>query len=386
MTHDSLHRFQDLDVDELPRPVTLTPRQMLEEREGVNVLAPLITHTPMILAEEFSRSQIARTADFSTTRYERGVYWMRTRDSKRRKVEDVDEKAQAYCSSLRSQPLPCANRIHSSYGRLPATLQSPGEDYVLTNGILMAQFASPNGKALADAVELISTPVEGGEGEKTRLVDGVDLNCGCPQPWAFASGIGSGLLRKPEIVADMVRAVKDRMGWDYNISVKIRVDPDLNHLTIHGRTRHQASTQAVSLPSIKFAVDAARGEVPCVGNGDIWELDDVMTMQRETGVRGVMAARGLLANPVSSLLKSHEGTDLTCKTQALFAGYSSTPKHAVENFIRLTMDYSLIYPLFHRHVSYMLEGTMNKYERLYFNSLDSHVTVVDYLRLRGLHI
>jgi hypothetical protein len=33
----------------------------------------------------------------------------------------------------------------------------------------------------------------------------------------------------------------------------------------------------------------------------------------------------------------------------------------------------------------MLEGTMNKYERLYFNSLDSHVTVVDYLQLRGLN-
>lgn len=44
------------------------------------------------------------------------------------------------------------------------------------------------------------------------------------------SGIGSGLLRKPEIVADMVRAVKDRMGWDYNISVKIRVDPDLKYV------------------------------------------------------------------------------------------------------------------------------------------------------------
>lgn len=42
MTHDGLHRFQDLDVDELPRPVTLTPRQMLEEREDVNVLAPLV--------------------------------------------------------------------------------------------------------------------------------------------------------------------------------------------------------------------------------------------------------------------------------------------------------------------------------------------------------
>jgi tRNA-dihydrouridine synthase len=44
------------------------------------------------------------------------------------------------------------------------------------------------------------------------------------------TGIGSGLLRKPEIVADMVRAVKDRMGWDYDVSVKIRVDPDLKYV------------------------------------------------------------------------------------------------------------------------------------------------------------
>ena len=43
----------------------------------------------------------------------------------------------------------------------------------------------------------------------------------------MAVGIGSGLLRKPEIVADMVRAVKDRMGWNYDVSVKIRVDTDL---------------------------------------------------------------------------------------------------------------------------------------------------------------
>lgn len=50
---------------------------------------------------------------------------------------------------------------------------------------------------------------------------------GCPQPWAYSEGIGSALLRKPELVADMVRAVKDRMGWDYGISVKIRVDSDL---------------------------------------------------------------------------------------------------------------------------------------------------------------
>lgn len=115
-------------------------------------------------------------------------------------------------------------------------------------------------------------------------------------------------------------------------------------MTIHGRTRHQASTQAVSLPSIKFAVDAARGEVPCVGNGDIWELEDVLTMRRETGVRGVMAARGLLANPVSCH-QFWKRSRAEANKQALFAGSASTPKHAVENFVRLSMDYSLIYPL-----------------------------------------
>lgn len=106
---------------------------------------------------------------------------MRERNSKRRKVEDADydetERDQAYFSALKSHPLPCASQIDPTYGRLPANLQSPGRDYVLTKGILLAQFASPNGKALADAVELISTPVEDAKDGGARLVDGIDLNC-----------------------------------------------------------------------------------------------------------------------------------------------------------------------------------------------------------------
>lgn len=107
---------------------------------------------------------------------------MRERNSKRRRLDsdegDHDKRDQAYFSSLRAHPLECASEIDPSYGRLPASLQRPGNDYVLTRGILLAQFASPTGKALADAVELISTPVGGTEGEEgVRLVDGVDLNC-----------------------------------------------------------------------------------------------------------------------------------------------------------------------------------------------------------------
>jgi tRNA-dihydrouridine synthase 4 len=73
----------------------------------------------------------------------------------------------------------------------------------------------------------------------------------------------------------------------------------VSHITIHGRTRHQASTEPVNLPGLKFAVECISGEVPTVANGDLWILEDAVEM-RKTGVNGVMAARGILAKYVKS--------------------------------------------------------------------------------------
>lgn len=84
--------------------------------------------------------------------------------------------------------------------RTPSTLNPPSRDHRLVRGNLIAQFASNNGKSLADACEIISVPPEGqtdedednrktggfvGEEEAPvdepfrsgRLVDGVDVNC-----------------------------------------------------------------------------------------------------------------------------------------------------------------------------------------------------------------
>ena len=346
----------DLDpspFDDLPTPLVVPVPTMLDSFQTVNILAPLVrcsklpfrhlcslyetqvTTTPMMLAEEFSRSQIARTSDFTTSKEERGVFWMEPRHAglNRETIHPEDRVSKTdHCP-----------RPHS---RLPPTAAPPTKQSVLVRGALLAQFASPNGKSLADAAELISPSI-----------DGLDLNCGCPQRWAYNEGIGCALLRKPELVRDMVRTVQDRMGWNWPVSVKIRVDPDLkwvavflisfcpavpfrtaasspasmfkrhtnilllvvlckhhtpltnrltdtlvksalsagvSHITIHGRTRHQASTEPVDLDAIKFAVECAGGQVPCVANGDLWDLSDAAKM-RETGVKGVMGARGLLA-------------------------------------------------------------------------------------------
>jgi tRNA-dihydrouridine synthase 4 len=282
----------------------------------------------MILAEEFSRSQQARVADFTTSANERGVFWMEPKarrgvnyvpgmkkgtigedetkeDVRERTVAEEDDDLAQCTGALAVDDNVAPETMYPSktyytprpHTRLPPTLVPPTPRSRLVRGALIAQMASPNGPSLADAAELVSPHV-----------DGLDINCGCPQRWAYNEGIGCALLRKPEVVADMVRCTHDRLGWDWPVSVKIRVDDaaatqtlvdnaiamGVSHITIHGRTRHQASTEPVCLDSITRAVDMVRGRVPTVANGDLWDLEDARNMY-DTGVDGVMAARGLLA-------------------------------------------------------------------------------------------
>ncbi|KIS01181.1 tRNA-dihydrouridine synthase 4 [Cryptococcus deuterogattii 2001/935-1] len=373
---------------DLPSPLYLSPSELIDTYHP-NVLAPLvrcsklpfrhltslyethITHTPMILAEEFSRAQIARTSDFSTSSNERGIYWMTPKNGKSKEKEGYQTHI-GHPEDARPVKEPWKT-YHSppSTNRLPPSPAAPNSQAQLVRGCLIAQFASPNAKSLADAAELISP-----------YVDGIDLNCGCPQRWAYNEGIGCALLRKPELVRDMVRGAKDRMGWGWPVSIKIRIDTEqknteqlisnalqagISHLTIHGRTRHQPSTDPVNLPGIKFAVECVKGQVPCVANGDVWELEDARRMRFQTGVQGVMAARGLLANP------------------ALFAGYDKTPEDCVSQFINLGLDYGFNFSLFHRHLAYMLEPHLSRVEKVWFNSLTSQASAIEWLDERGIN-
>jgi len=79
---------------------------------------------------------------------------------------------------------------------------------------VIAQFAAKDSVTLSRAAEMVFP-----------YVDGVDLNCGCPQTWACQEGIGAGLMKDPETVRDMVRGVKSRIG--ICVSAKIRIHADL---------------------------------------------------------------------------------------------------------------------------------------------------------------
>lgn len=138
----------------------------------------------------------------------------------------------------------------------------------------------------------------------------IDLNCGCPVPKIIKAGAGSALLKTPERIGEIVRAmrsatsvpisVKIRTGWDaksinYLETARIAIEAGACAITLHGRTRAQGYSGKADWDAIKAL--AAQTSVPIFGSGDIFSADDAIAMQRYTGCDGVMIARGAIGNP-----------------------------------------------------------------------------------------
>uniref|UniRef100_T1GK17 tRNA-dihydrouridine synthase n=1 Tax=Megaselia scalaris TaxID=36166 RepID=T1GK17_MEGSC len=166
---------------------------------------------------------------------------------------------------------------------------------------LIAQFAANKTSDLLNATEIIAP-----------YVDGVDINCGCPQSWAIAKGYGCGLLRNPELMSDMVKTLRRNFSNKLSISVKIRLLHSENFsstvelsrqmeacgvsfLTLHGRTPYSKTADPVIHQGIKVVKDSLR--VPLIANGNIKSIEDALEMHSITNCDGVMAASGLLTNP-----------------------------------------------------------------------------------------
>ena len=230
---------------------------------------------------------------------------------------------------------------------------------------LLAQFASSDPTEFARAAELIAP-----------WVDGVDLNCGCPQSWAIRENIGCSLMADAELVAAMVRAAKSRLESSKSVSCKIRIHKDLNEtvrwvkpleragvdfITVHGRTRTQRSSTPPDYAAIKML--KANVNVPVLANGDAYCLRDVNEIAATTGVDGVMAARGILENP------------------ALFAGHDVTPAEYVHRFLGHAVRSPIPFPLVLHHVSEMtgrMPGMTKKHRKRLMECRDL-VDLVDYV-------
>ncbi|PTN37050.1 tRNA-dihydrouridine synthase [Desulfonatronum sp. SC1] len=166
---------------------------------------------------------------------------------------------------------------------------------------LVVQLYGPDAQTLGQAMDLLLE----------RGACHFDLNAGCSVPKVTKTGSGAALLREPEtlirIVATMVAkagegrvGVKLRLGWRPGEDVlpdlaKRLEDLGVAWLTLHPRWATQGFSGRADwdrLASLREHV-----AVPIIASGDLFTAEDAWRCLEQTGVNGVMFARGALWDP-----------------------------------------------------------------------------------------
>ncbi|XP_073438060.1 tRNA-dihydrouridine(47) synthase [NAD(P)(+)]-like [Dendrobates tinctorius] len=145
---------------------------------------------------------------------------------------------------------------------------------------------------------------------KTIEVDFVDINAGCPIDLIYKKGGGCGLMTRMNKLENIVRGmnsvldvpltVKIRTGVQEKVNLAHKLIPELRDwgvslITLHGRSREQRYTKLADWEYIKRCAEIA-DPLPLFGNGDIFSFEDA-NLALETGVSGIMVARGALVKP-----------------------------------------------------------------------------------------
>jgi nifR3 family TIM-barrel protein len=146
------------------------------------------------------------------------------------------------------------------------------------------------------------------------LADHVDMNFGCPVPKVTRRGGGAALPFKRRLFGQIVgAAVRATADTDIPVTVKFRIGIDDAHHThldagriaesegaaavaLHARTaaqRYSGTADWEQIAQLKQHVQT----IPVLGNGDIFEASDALTMMAVTGCDGVVVGRGCLGRP-----------------------------------------------------------------------------------------
>lgn len=151
---------------------------------------------------------------------------------------------------------------------------------------------------------------------------GVDINMGCPVHNVAANGKGCGLIRRPEVAAQLIQAakagglpvsVKTRLGYtdvdEWHDWLKHILEQDIVNLSIHLRTKKEMSSVDAHwelIPEIKKLRDKVAPDTLLTINGDIPDRQTGLELVNKYGVDGVMIGRGIFTNPFAFDRQSKE--------------------------------------------------------------------------------
>ena len=149
--------------------------------------------------------------------------------------------------------------------------------------------------------------IAGGHG-----ADIIDINFGCPVSKIAGRGAGSGMMREPDKMVAITKAVveavgkpvtvKTRLGWDEGSKIIVELaerlqDVGIQALTIHGRTRCQMYKGQADWTLIGEVKNNPRMHIPIIGNGDIVSGPGAAQAFDRYGVDAIMVGRASFGHP-----------------------------------------------------------------------------------------
>jgi len=137
----------------------------------------------------------------------------------------------------------------------------------------------------------------------------IDLNCGCPSNTVTGRGAGSSLLKDPDFLYQVAKAIveavsipvtaKLRSGFNdiglFRENMLAAEASGISFLTLHPRTKVDGYGPPARWDLIREAKSLLK--IPIVGNGDILTVADAKRMLSETGCDALMIGRGSVINP-----------------------------------------------------------------------------------------
>lgn len=226
--------------------------------------------------------------------------------------------------------------------------------------------------------------------------DFLDFNCGCPVPKVLKQKAGSGWLKRPdemiELLGEMVKISKKpvickiRLGFETILDIPTLVkrieEVGVKAIAIHGRTRNELFQGPVHYDEIKKAKEAC--SIPIIANGGIDENNglDILEM---TGADAIMIGQRAIGYPkvFSDLVRKEEG--LTPLDNSLKRQVDDLKKH-------LELIFSI---KDERRASDVMRGISTRYIKGYDNcasirsrlvhcrSLQEYMDVLDSISLDG---
>lgn len=152
---------------------------------------------------------------------------------------------------------------------------------------------------------------------------GIDLNFGCPAKVVNRHGGGAALLDDPELLAQIVTAVRRAVPPHIAVSAKMRLgfnddcraeecaiaiaESGANELVVHARTKadgYRPPAYWSRIADVRAVV-----KIPVVANGEIWNVTDAQRCRELSGCHALMIGRGMVTDP--SLARAIQAMDAT---------------------------------------------------------------------------